>query len=62
MFRVGEPANVKAKANKIAGFFRRGLAKFQELVDRPMQKEMQMQNRTGIQKWIEIQNRPGMQK
>ena len=50
MFRVRGPANAKAIANKIAGFFRRGSAKFQELVDRPMQNEMQIQNRRGIQK------------
>ena len=50
MFRVGGPANAKANANKFARFLSRGSAIFQELVDRPIQNEMQMQNRMGIQK------------
>ena len=50
MFRVGGLANAKANANKFASFLSRGSAIFQELVDRPIENEMQMQNRTGIQK------------
>ena len=50
MFGAGGPANAKANANKFASFLTRGSAIFQELVVRPMQNEMQMQNRTGIQK------------
>ena len=50
MFRVDGPANVKANANKFARFLSRGSAIFQELVVRPMQNEMQIQNRTGLQK------------